>query len=141
VADQAAPRHDEVHEIETILGPRTFSRRRDDCYQHFLAGAAVGVDRRQRMSTFDEITKEKQRLGEALARVDAQCEKLTSQRTPADHSAIRPFKATEPTGVPYHTESMHLVAAMLGRVFIRRKRQDRRAATILAFSAPRRLGF
>jgi hypothetical protein len=31
------------------------------------------------MSTFDEITKEKQRLGEALARVDAQREKLTSQ--------------------------------------------------------------
>jgi len=31
------------------------------------------------MSTFDEITKERQRLGEALARVDAQREKLTSQ--------------------------------------------------------------
>ena len=31
------------------------------------------------MSTFDEITKEKQRLGEALARVDAQRDKLTSQ--------------------------------------------------------------
>ena len=31
------------------------------------------------MSTLDEITKEKQRLGEALARVDAQRDKLTSQ--------------------------------------------------------------
>jgi hypothetical protein len=31
------------------------------------------------MSTLDEITKEKQRIGEALARVDAQREKLTSQ--------------------------------------------------------------
>src|SRR5712672_2771689 len=31
------------------------------------------------MSTLDEITKEKQRLGEALGRVDAQREKLTSQ--------------------------------------------------------------
>jgi len=31
------------------------------------------------MSTFDEITKEKQRLSEALARVDAQREKLTNQ--------------------------------------------------------------
>lgn len=31
------------------------------------------------MSTFDDITKEKQRLSEALARVDAQREKLTSQ--------------------------------------------------------------
>jgi len=31
------------------------------------------------MSTLDEITKEKQRLGEALARVDGQREKLSSQ--------------------------------------------------------------
>jgi hypothetical protein len=31
------------------------------------------------MSTLDEITKEKQRLSEALARVDAQRERLTSQ--------------------------------------------------------------
>src|ERR1700740_93210 len=31
------------------------------------------------MSTLDEITKEKQRIAEALARVDAQREKLTSQ--------------------------------------------------------------
>jgi hypothetical protein len=38
--------------------------------------------------------------------------------------------------VPYHTESVHLVAAMLGRVFIQRKRQDRRAATILASPHP-----
>jgi hypothetical protein len=31
------------------------------------------------MSTFDEITKEKQRLGEALARVDARREQLATQ--------------------------------------------------------------
>ena len=31
------------------------------------------------MSTLEEITKEKQRIGEALARVDAQCQKLTGQ--------------------------------------------------------------
>jgi hypothetical protein len=31
------------------------------------------------MSTLDEISKEKQRIGEALARVDAQREKLTGQ--------------------------------------------------------------
>src|SRR5258707_13310293 len=31
------------------------------------------------MSTLDEIIKEKQRIGEALARVDAQREKLTGQ--------------------------------------------------------------
>ena len=31
------------------------------------------------MSTLDEITKEKQRVSEALGRVDAQRDKLTSQ--------------------------------------------------------------
>ena len=31
------------------------------------------------MSTLDEITKEKQRVGDALARVDAQREQLVSQ--------------------------------------------------------------
>src|ERR1700752_1855738 len=31
------------------------------------------------MSTLDEITKEKQRIGEALARVEAQRDKLTGQ--------------------------------------------------------------
>src|SRR4029077_1441834 len=35
--------------------------------------------RRYRMSTLDEITNEKQRITEALARVDAQREKLTGQ--------------------------------------------------------------
>ena len=39
------------------------------------------------MSTLDEITKEKQRIGEALARVDAQRQKLTSQ--------LRELEATE----------------------------------------------
>ena len=39
------------------------------------------------MSTLDEITKEKQRVGEALARVDAQREQLVSQ--------LRELEATE----------------------------------------------
>src|SRR3954447_1435062 len=37
------------------------------------------LSRRQRMLILDEITKEKQRVSEALGRVDAQREKLTSQ--------------------------------------------------------------
>ena len=37
------------------------------------------LSQRQRMATLDEITKEKQRLSAALARVDAQREKLASQ--------------------------------------------------------------
>src|SRR5438105_12576752 len=45
------------------------------------------LSRRYRMSTLDEITKEKQRLSEALARVDAQREKLTGQ--------LVEFEATE----------------------------------------------
>jgi hypothetical protein len=40
------------------------------------------------MSTLDEITKEKQRVSEALARVDAQREKLTGQ--------LSELEATEP---------------------------------------------
>jgi hypothetical protein len=39
------------------------------------------------MSTLDEITKEKQRVGEALARVDAQREQLVSE--------LRELEATE----------------------------------------------
>jgi hypothetical protein len=39
------------------------------------------------MSTLDEITKEKQRVGEALARVDAQREKLTSQLSELEATA------------------------------------------------------
>ncbi len=37
------------------------------------------LSRRYRMSTLDEITKEKQRVSEALTRVDAQRETLTGQ--------------------------------------------------------------
>ena len=43
------------------------------------SGQPFGLYCRFRMSTFDEITKEKQRIGEALARVEVQREKLTSQ--------------------------------------------------------------
>src|SRR5215469_17452882 len=53
------------------------------------------LSRRYRMSTLDEITKEKQRLGEALARVDAQREKLTSQ--------LSELEATERVLVRYST--------------------------------------
>src|SRR5215813_9171908 len=39
------------------------------------------LPRRYRMSTLDEINKEKQRISEALVRVDAQREKLSGQLT------------------------------------------------------------
>jgi hypothetical protein len=44
-----------------------------------LSGSTNTLPRRYRMSTLDEITKEKQRISEALARVDMQREKLASQ--------------------------------------------------------------
>ena len=60
------------------------------------------------MSTLDEITKEKQRLGEALARVDAQREKLVSElseleateRVLARYSRGRPGRRTSPAKMP-----------------------------------------
>src|SRR5262249_28168583 len=47
------------------------------------------------MSTLDEITKEKQRVGEALARVDAQHEKLAGQ--------LGELEAAERVLAPYTT--------------------------------------
>jgi hypothetical protein len=60
------------------------------------------------MSTLDEITKEKQRLGEALGRVDAQREKLTGQlseleateRVLARYSKGTQAKRTPPAKMP-----------------------------------------
>jgi hypothetical protein len=51
------------------------------------------------MSTLDEIAKEKQRVGEALARVDAQREKLTgefAELEAAERVLARYSKGTEP---------------------------------------------
>jgi hypothetical protein len=47
------------------------------------------------MSTLDEITKEKQRVSEALGRVDAQRDKLTSQLYP---SLTLPNEVRDPIG-------------------------------------------
>src|SRR5580700_3739921 len=44
-----------------------------------LSGSTNTLRRRYGMSALDEITKEKQRISEALARVDMQREKLASQ--------------------------------------------------------------
>ena len=60
------------------------------------------------MSTLDEITKEKQRIGEALARVDAQREKLTGQlgeleaaeRVLARYSKATPARKTASAKTP-----------------------------------------
>jgi len=80
------------------------------------------------MSTLDEITKEKQRLGEALARVDAQREKLSSQlseleateRVLARYSRGRPGRRTASAKMPA-TEGQATAPA--------RRRGRQRAAT------------
>ena len=66
------------------------------------------LSRRYRMSTLDEITKEKQRLGEALARVDTQREKLVSElneleateRVLARYTKARPARRTSSAKMP-----------------------------------------
>ena len=80
------------------------------------------------MSTLDEITKEKQRLGEALARVDAQREKLSGQlneleateRVLARYSRGRPGRRTASAKLP-STEGQAAAPA--------RRRGRQRAAT------------
>ena len=55
------------------------------------------------MATLDEITKEKQRLGEALTRVDAQREKLVSQLSEletVERVIARYSKGTQPRKTP-----------------------------------------
>ena len=68
------------------------------------------------MSTLDEITKEKQRVSDALARVDAQRERLTSQlseleatervlaATPGAHRQERP---PQPKRRPQQRRPLH----------------------------------
>jgi hypothetical protein len=76
------------------------------------------------MSTLDEITKEKQRLGEALARVDAQREKLTGQlgelaateRVLARYSKGMPAKKTASAKTPTTTTKAAAAARPRGRL-------------------------
>src|SRR5215831_1576480 len=81
------------------------------------------LSRRHRMSTLDEITKEKQRIGEALTRVAAQREKLISQiseleateRVLARHTkSVQPGKTTSPK-MPIMATEAAAPARPLGR--------------------------
>jgi hypothetical protein len=76
------------------------------------------------MSTLDEITKEKQRVSEALARVDAQREKLTSQ--------LSELEATERVLARYSkgTQARKTTSAAAAKTAApARQRGRRRAAT------------
>src|SRR5215831_14635297 len=88
------------------------------------------------MSTLDEITKEKQRVSEALARVDAQREKLTSQlseleateRVLARYSKGTPTRRTASAKTPTTATRATASAGQRGR---------RRATTAKPASAKR----
>jgi hypothetical protein len=75
------------------------------------------------MATLDEITKEKQRLGEALTRVDAQREKLVSQlseletveRVLARHSKGRQPRKTSSVKMPTTVAKTAAPARLRGR--------------------------
>jgi hypothetical protein len=75
------------------------------------------------MSTLDEITKEKQRIGEALARVDAQRDKLTSQ--------LGELEATERVLVRYTkgTRAAKTAAATATKAVAPARPRGRRRAT------------
>src|SRR5215472_4171898 len=88
------------------------------------------------MSTLDEITKEKQRVSEALARVDAQRERLTSwlseleatERVLARYSKGTPARRTAPAKTPTTATRVAAPARQRGR---------RRATTAKPASAKR----
>src|SRR5215831_5009991 len=76
------------------------------------------------MSTLDEITKEKQRVSDALARVDAQREKLSSQlgeleateRVLARHSKVTPATRTPSAKTPTAATKVTAAARSRGRL-------------------------
>jgi hypothetical protein len=79
------------------------------------------------MSTLDEITKEKQRVGEALARVDAQREKLTGQLSELE--AAERVLARYSKGTPTRkTASARTPATAKGAAAPRPRRPRTRAA-------------
>jgi len=76
------------------------------------------------MSTLDEITKERQRVSEALARVDAQREKLSSQlgeleateRVLARYSKVTPANRTASAKTPTAATKVSAAARSRGRL-------------------------
>ncbi|MBV9200871.1 MAG: hypothetical protein JOY83_14310 [Alphaproteobacteria bacterium] len=89
------------------------------------------------MSTFEEITKEKQRASEALARVDAQREKLASQ--------LRELEATERVLARYSTgtqarraSSAKMPTTPANAAAPARLRERRRSATAKSAGGSRR---
>jgi hypothetical protein len=63
------------------------------------------------MSTLDEITKEKQRVGEALVRVDAQREQLVSQLRELEATSVCPRSAVITAGCSAPTPTTTLSAS------------------------------
>jgi hypothetical protein len=83
------------------------------------------------MSTLDEIVKEKQRIGEALARADAQREKLTSQ--------LSELEATERVLARYSkgTQARRTASATATRAAAPARQRRRRTTTAKAAAGER----
>ena len=88
------------------------------------------------MSTLDEITKEKQLLGEALARVDAQREKLTSQLNELE--ATERVLARYSTGTQARKMSSAKMPTTVKAAAPARQRGRRRSATAKSAIGSRR---
>src|SRR5215472_13344797 len=78
------------------------------------------------MSTLDEITKEKQRLGEAVARVDVQREKLISELNELE--ATERVLARYTKGRPGRRASSAKMPAIEGRAAAPARRRGRQHA-------------
>jgi hypothetical protein len=91
------------------------------------------------MSTLDEITKEKQRIGEALARVDAQREKLTSQlseleateRVLARYTKGTPARRTSSGSMPTMATRAAAPARQRGRTAVAKAAAGKRSSSNL----------
>jgi len=88
------------------------------------------------MSTLDEITKEKQRIGEALARVDAQHEKLTSQLSELE--ATERVLARYGRGTPARRRAAANTPTTATKAAAPAQRRGRRRATTAKPSAGKR---
>src|SRR5215831_10651805 len=94
------------------------------------------LSRRYRMSTLDEITKEKQRVSEALARVDAQHEKLVAQLSELE--ATERVLARYGTGTPRRKMASAGTPAAATKAAAPARPRGRRRATTAKSAAGKR---
>ena len=84
------------------------------------------------MSTLDEIAKEKQRVSEALARVDAQRERLTGQLSELEATERVLLRYSKGTGANKMTSAKTPITAAKAATPARSRRRPRTAAAMPA---------